>query len=317
MKALITGGAGALGSSLSKLLVSKGWDVDIYDIIRIDEAWRLYDIIDEVNYCWKSIHDMTKDDFDNINLVAHCAAQPDRPLGLSSPYTTMWLNIMGLIHVLEACRNIKLEKFLFPSSGTMFTGNLESELPVTEDTVPRPTNPYSASKYMSEVLVDTYRRCYNIPTVLLRSGLVYGDGMRLDISIAQFIKKSLLDKTFKVYSPGASRTPTHVDDVMLYWDAIIKAEPEKVVGKIFHSVYGKEYSVIDMAKIVTKVVGTGEAIPDDILYEDGEFINGKPVRDWSISTKDEYLDVQPCVDLEEGIRRTISYISKWMRDDVG
>lgn len=310
MDVVITGGAGALGSSVAKLLISKGWRVHLYDIVRVDEAWRIRDIVDQVEYHWKGIHDMSKVDFKGVDLVCHCAAQPDRPLGLTSPYTTMWLNVMGLTQVLEACRNSQVKKFVFPGSGTTFTGVAEDELPVTEETTPRPTNPYSASKYMSEVLVDTYRLCYELPSVVLRSGLVYGDGMRLDISIAQFIINSLRDRRFYVRSPSATRTPTHIDDVLLYWDAIIEADPEKVVGQVFHSVYGREYSIIGIAKIITEVVGGGEAIPNESQYEDGETVGGSPVREWTVSTKDECLGVHTSVDLEEGILRTVPYIEK-------
>lgn len=312
MRAIITGGAGALGSSLAKLLVSKGCKVHLYDIVRVDEAWRLRDIIDQVEYHWQGIHDMTKADFKEGDLVCPCAAQADRPLGLTSPYTTLWINIMGLTRTLDACKNSKIDRFLYPGSGTTFTGIPVNELPVTEEAIPRPTNPYSASKYMAEVLVDTYRRCYGLPSVLLRSGLVYGAGMRLDISIAQFIMKAISNKSFYVRSPNATRTPTHVDDVLLYWDAIIEADAEKVVGKVFHSVYGKEYSIIDIAKTVTDVVGAGQATPHEAQYEGGEFIEGKPVREWTISTKDDYLGVTPAIDLEEGISRTIPYIGNKM-----
>jgi len=305
---LITGGAGALGSSLAKILLEKGWKVHIYDIVQRDRAWRLREIIDEVSYHWKSVHDMTEKDFRDVDIVAHCAAQPNRPFGLTSPYMTMWVNVMGLTRVLEACKDSGIEKFLFPGSGTTFAGVPEEELPVTEDTAPQPTNPYSASKYMCEILCDTYRRCYNVPTVILRSGLVYGPGMRLDISIAQFIMKALRGEEIVVRSPEATRTPTYIGDVLLYWNAVIEAEPDLVVGQIFHSVMGIEYSILDIAKTVVNVVGSGEI--ELAQYEPGELVNGKPVREWTISTKDEVLGVKPKIDLEEGIRRTISYIKE-------
>jgi len=309
-KALITGGAGALGSSLVSMFINKGYEVHVYDIIQQNRAWRLADISDVVKYHWKSIHDMTAKDFSDVDIVAHAAAQPDRPLGLTSPVYTMEMNVMGLIHVLEACKHTNIKSFIFPGSGTTFTGVPEQELPVTEESIPRPTNPYSASKYMAEVLCHTYRRCYEVPTVILRSGLVYGAGMRLDISIAQFIIKALTDVPIVVRSPRATRTPTHVEDVMKYWEAVIDAEPEKVVGNIFHSVFGKEYTIEDIARTVVKVVGQGVVVPGE--FEAGEMINGKPVREWTTSTKDKYLGVHPEIDLEQGIHKTIPYIKEFL-----
>ena len=305
-KALITGGAGTLGSSLAKMLLKKDYEVHVYDVRQIDEAPKLKPVINRVKYHWKAVHDITEDDLEGVELVAHCAAQPDRPLGIASPIYTLDMNIMGLASVLEASRCCEtLKKFLFPGSGTIFSGVPYDQLPVTEDSIPQPTNPYSASKYMGEILCDTYRRCYGIPTVILRSGLVYGEGMRLDISIAQFIIKALQDKEFMVRSPHATRTPSHIDDVLLFWNAVIDLEPGLVVGKVFHSVYGKEYSIIDIARTVTKVVGKGLARPSK-EYEDGEF----GAREWTTTTKQDELQVYCKVDLEEGIRRTIQYIKE-------
>lgn len=309
-KAVVLGGAGALGSSLSKMLLEKGWAVHIYDIVQVNQAWRLKSILDQISFHWKSCNDMNREDFQGMDIVAHCAAQPDRPLGLTSPLYTLEMNVMALARVLEACKNSGISKFLFPGSGTTFTGVPESELPVTENTVPRPTNPYSASKYMAEVLCQTYQKCFGVPAVILRSGLVYGAGMRLDISIAQFIIKALKGEEILVRSPFATRTPTEISDVLLYWNAVIEAEPEKVVGQIFHSVLGKEYTICDIAHTVVKTVGSGSI--STIGYEAGEMVNGRPVREWTTSTKDDYLGVHPCVDLEEGIRRTLPYIMKVM-----
>jgi len=303
-KALVTGGAGTLGSSLVKMLLKKDYEVHVIDTRQVNEATKLEPNIKDIQYHWKSIHDMTANDLEGVELVAHCAAQPDRPLGIASPIYTLDVNIMGLAVVLEACKHSQtLTKFLYPGSGTIFSGVPHEELPVTEDSIPKPTNPYSASKYMGEILCNTYRRCYGVPTVILRSGLVYGAGMRLDISIAQFIIKALQGKQFMVRSPNATRTPTHIDDVLLFWNAVIDLEPSQVVGNIFHSVYGKEYSVIDIARTVTKVVGKGLAQPSK-EYEDGEF----GAREWTTTTKQDELKVYCNVDLEEGLRRTIPYI---------
>lgn len=309
MKAIIPGGAGALGSSLTKMLLQKGYDIHIYDLVQQNRAYMLREMLPEITYHWQSIHDMGSSDFEEAELVAYCAAQPDRPLGISSPIHTIYENIMGLTRVLEACKHTStLKKFLYPGSGTTFTGVSDSELPVTESTIPRPTNPYSASKYMCEVLCDTYRRCYNIPTVILRSGLVYGPGMRLDISIAQFIMKALNNEDFPIRSPFATRTPTFIEDVLQYWNAIIEADPQRVVGQIFHSVFGKEYTMGNIAHTVISVIGHGSAYAAN--YENGESIDGKPVREWTTSTKDEYLGVKPKIDLEEGIQKTIPYIKE-------
>lgn len=96
-----------------------------------------------------------------------------------------------------------------------------------------------------------------------------------------------------------------------YWLKVIELPMEKVKGQIFHSVYGKEYKILDIAKTVISVVGSESKLIEG-RYEPGEMVDGKPVREWTTSTKDDYLGVHPCVDLEEGIRRTIPYIKEVM-----
>jgi nucleoside-diphosphate-sugar epimerase len=306
LKALITGGAGALGSRLVKMLLQKGYSVSVYEVLQKDLAWRLTEVMDDIRYVWKSTHDMGLYDVDEYQLICFCSAQPDRPFGISSPYTTMWMNLMGLVRVLEASvASEALKHFIFPSSATPFVGVGYDELPCVESTIPKPTNPYAASKYMGEILVDTYRRCYNLPSTIIRSGMVYGPGMRLDVSIAQFIKHALNGEEFQVRSPYATRTPTYIDDALLYWDAVIRKRP---IGEIFHSVYGNEYSIIDIAETVVSVVQKGKAKPYQ-SYEAGENLGRhRPVREWVISTKDQQLGVRPVVSLRSGIEKTIPYI---------
>jgi nucleoside-diphosphate-sugar epimerase len=309
-KIVITGIAGALGSAIARISLKKGYEVEGFEILPIHNAWRLADLRDQIVYHWKSVHDIAWEDLKDANIVCHCCAQADRPMGINSPVYTLELNIMALARVLEACRHVKLEKFLFPGSGTTFTGVPTYELPVTEKTVPEPTNPYSASKYMAEILCRTYHKCYGVPIVILRSGLVYGPGMRLDISIAQFIMKLLSQTPVIVRSPGTTRTPTYIDDVLLYWNAIIDAPAAEVVGETFHSVYGKEYSVMEIAETVCKVLGVEASVLEAGAYEPGEGTKENPLREWTVSTKDKLLDVQPKIDLEEGVKLTVPYIKE-------
>lgn len=303
--ALITGGAGALGSSLANILLEKGYEVKVVDIIPKHNAYKLEPILDQVTYYWKSCEDIATENLKGVDLVAHCAAQPDRPLGISSPLYTIHKNTMELAALLEACRKASIQKFLYPGSGTIFLGVPPEQQPITEETTPRPTNPYSASKYMDEILCDSYRICFGVPTVILRSGLVYGEGMRLDISIAQFIMKALRNETIVVKSPLTTRTPTHIEDVLKFWSVVIELEPEKVVGQIFHSVFGREYTMLEIAKTVKETLNSQSEISKS-GYELGEIIEGKPLRQWTTSTKNTFLGVEPSIDLREGVKKTAS-----------
>ena len=307
---LVTGGAGALGSSLTSMLLARGFRVTIVDRLQQNCAWRLKRVANDerLNYVWKAVEDMTEQDINGIDMVIYCSAQADRPLGISSPRYTVFNNIIPLVHILELAKSSKsIKKFLLPSSGTIFLGVPNSELPATEETIPKPSNPYSASKYMEEIVCQSYARAYGIPIVVLRSGLVYGQGMRLDISIAQFIMKALANDPINVRSPQATRTPAHIDDVLKFWSRVIEVDGSKFAGRIIHTVPGIEYSMITIAETVKRVLGSNSKI---ILgeYEHGEFIDGLPAREWAVSNTAGELGVVCDVSLGEGIRRTVPYI---------
>jgi UDP-glucose 4-epimerase len=311
---LVTGGAGALGSSLTGMLLARGYRVTVMDRLQQNCAWRLRDVArdERLSYVWKAVEDMTEKDMDGIGTIIYCNAQADRPLGISSPRYTVFNNIIPLVHILELVKSSEsLDKFLLPSSGTVFLGVPSSELPVSEDTVPKPANPYSASKYMEEIICQSYARAYEVPVVILRSGLVYGQGMRLDISIAQFIMKALANSPIYVRSPQTTRTPAHIEDVLKFWDRVLEADRSEVVGKTIHTVPGIEYSMVSIAETVKHVSGSTSPI---ILgeYEAGELIDGFPAREWTISKTASELGVVCNVSLEEGIRRTIPYIMEVM-----
>jgi nucleoside-diphosphate-sugar epimerase len=311
---LVTGGAGSLGSSLTSMLLARGYRVTVIDRLPQSCAWRLRsaECNEGLSYVWKAVEDMTERDIDGIDTIIYCNAQADRPLGVASPRYTVFNNVMPLVHILELAKSSEsLEKFLLPSSGTVFLGVPASELPVSEDSTPKPANPYSASKYMEEILCQSYARAYKVPVVILRSGLVYGQGMRLDISIAQFIVKALTNDPIYVRSPKTTRTPAHIDDVLKFWDRVVEADHSKVVGRIIHTVPGLEYSMVTIAETIKDVLGSSSPV---ILgeYEVGELVSDLPAREWTISKTASELGVVCDVSLEDGIRRTIPYIQEAM-----
>lgn len=305
----ITGIAGALGSSLAKMFVNQGLEVVGNDIKRIEET-PVKDL--NLEYKWKAIQDLEPRDIEGHNSIFHCAAQPDRPLGTSSPSYTLSENIMGLTRVLECCRRTDIDKFIYPGSGTIFTGVPPEEQPITEETRPRPMGPYQASKYMDEVLCNTYKRCYGVPTAILRSGCVFGPGGRTDISIIRFIRRALKDEPIEVRSPAATRTFTYIENVLEYYSIIRRAEPELVVwNDPFHTVFPpEELEIIEMAKKVVEILNSNSEIREKGYEADEVTSSGDPVKQEIISTKDDILGVNPHISFEEGVKRTAEYFTE-------
>src|SRR5271157_2476802 len=117
---LICGGAGTLGSGLSRLFLGKGYNVSILDTVRYDEAWKLSEagVRDKIEYIWKSTIDIDEKDLEGMDLVIDCGlAVADRPEGILSPEHTVLGNILPPLHLLETVKDMKKKPVLvYPSS---------------------------------------------------------------------------------------------------------------------------------------------------------------------------------------------------------
>ena len=315
VKIYIGGIAGNLGANLAKELVANGYQVAGNDIIRFEEAWRLHSLKDKLKYIWKAGQDLTLQDIKDFDIVIDCMAVSDRPLGISSPTYIFNQNILLPLILSELLKRQPSTWLLYPGSGTIFLGVPAEEQPITEETLPKPTNPYSLSKWMAEEVYRTYSRTYGFPYSILRSGLVYGIGARLDISIMKWILRTLQEKPLIIRSPRATRTPCYAEDILDAWLLLIEkitSDSEPVRNETIHFVADHEFTMIEIAEKVKEILqGKNELI--ETGYEAGELINGKPVRQHEINVKArKLLGWKAKTSLEEGIKLT----ARWMEREI-
>jgi len=317
MNVLVLGGAGELGSHFASLCVSLGHSVRIIDITRFYEAWRLKElgIQDKVNYIWKASFDVDSDDCRGVDLILDCACQADRPLGNSSPKYTLMENLLGPLSLLEVVRYFHKKPFIiYPSSSVEFLGVPKEHQPITEFTIPKPTNLYGYTKWAAEELYMTYHRAFNIPFMIVRTGSCYGEMMRTDQFIAQCIIKCLRNEDVVVKSPEATRTYTYIGDVLEFYKLLLKKLEEDC--ELFNGVVvsnggnceQKPYSTIEAANLIKKLIGSTNTIIPSGEYEIGELINGKPVYQWEKSeVAYKLLGWKPMHTFEDGLEKTIEW----------
>ena len=100
MKVLIIGAAGVIGSALTEKFLKMGMDMSCLDICRIDEAWRLNNVRDQIKYIWKASNDLLLDDIRGIDVIVDSGiGVADRPLGTSSPTHTFTANLVPSLRV--------------------------------------------------------------------------------------------------------------------------------------------------------------------------------------------------------------------------
>lgn len=307
MKILITGGAGFGGSGLAKELLRRGHQVAVLDLVAPNHAESLSDIMEHLNfkYIWKATFDIQPEDVEGYEVICAFNAQADVPLGFTSPAYTFYQNTVGLIYVLEAVKKTGCEKFLLPSSGNVF--GRPPKIPINETCPSVPHNIYSASKISQEAITWAYYRSYGIPVIVLRNGIIYGEGMRRNIFIYIWLKNLLEGKPIIVEGGDQTRDPCYITDALDALVRTIEAPKQKVVGEIFQVSTGKEYEVKEIAEICTKI------IPGKIIYTDyrpGE----KGQREcFDISKARKVLGYDPKVDLEEGLLKIKKWVEKTLR----
>ena len=215
--ALVTGGAGFIGSHLVDRLVGEGYRVIIVDDLSTGKLKNLNH--DATFYHLDITHSSLLDVFkrENPDLVFHLAAQSSVPRSIQDPILDNEVNVLGTLRLLEVCRRTGVEKVIYSSTGGALYGDPEV-IPCPDDAPVAPISPYGMSKYMAEQYLDFYGRQYRQNYTTLRYGNVYGP--RQDPHgeagvVAIFILATLTGHRPTIYGDGSqARDFVCVDDVV-------------------------------------------------------------------------------------------------------
>ncbi len=240
MKVLVTGTAGFIGFHLAKRLVERGDEVvgidcinDYYDVnlkysrleiagIDKDDIEYGKPIVSKTNPNYSFIK-LNLEDRDGLNKIfeqfkfdrlCNLAAQAGVRYSMENPFVYAQSNIVGFLNLLEACRNSRIEHFVYASSSSVY--GLNETMPFsTSHNVDHPISLYAASKKSNELMAHTYSYLYGIPTTGLRFFTVYGPWGRPDMALFLFTKAILEGKPIDVFNDGKmQRDFTYIDDIV-------------------------------------------------------------------------------------------------------
>ncbi len=260
MRALVTGGAGFIGSNLVDALLDAGHTVDVFDNLTTGRRSNLdaalergavlheLDIVDAFAVAEQMRHLRPE-------AVFHLAAQIDVRKSVADPAFDARVNIEGTINLLEAARAAGVRRFVFSSTGGAIYGETDV-LPSPETLEPRPEAPYGQSKFCAERYLRLQERLYGLSTVALRYGNVYGprqDPLGEAGVVAIFCGKLLAGETATVYGDGRqTRDYVYVGDVVranLEAVAATDVRGEANIGT------GQEVSVLDLVAVLSDLAG--------------------------------------------------------------
>jgi len=215
MKALITGGAGFVGTNLAIKLLEIGHEVKIFDDLSTGLA---QNIPKNVQFVEASILDIDKlrSVAKGIEIVVHLGARGSVPRSIKDPIATHNVNSTGTLNVLEVAR-ANGSHYIFSSSSSVYGSNMK--LPKNEDMVLRPLTPYAASKMSGEALSLAYSRSYALPISTFRFFNIFGPWQRPDHEYAavlpKWISKCLNGDEIEIFGDGEqTRDFTYVGTVV-------------------------------------------------------------------------------------------------------
>ena len=298
MRALVTGGAGFIGSHVVETLLARGDEVHVLDNLA---TGRRGHVPNEAVLHEADIRSDSASAFDAVRPDAcfHLAAQADVRVSVAQPDFDADVNVVGTIRVLEAAR-AHGTKLVFASTGGAIYG--ECDGPATEDHPREPLAPYGVSKLAGEEYIAAYNRLYGAGHVALRYGNVYGPRQEANLEggvVSIFMRELSGGRTPQIFGDGKqTRDFVYVGDVAQATIAALDAD-----GGVFNIGTGIETSVTELYDAVRRASG----IERDAQYAEprpGEII--RSVLDVS-HARDE-LGWHPDHDLDAGLAETWAWI---------
>ena len=300
--AIVTGGAGFIGSHLSKYLISKGIKVTVIDNFSTGSELNLKSIRNKITLVSCDISDNSIDDyFQNVDVVFNCAAIVGVKLATSKPLEVLDQNISNVRKILDLCRkNNALHIFI--SSSEVYGNSLD--MPVSENSVLVPVSPYGLSKIVGETYCSSFKRKYGINSIIIRLFNVYGPGQDtngLSWVLPSFIIKLLKNKKISIHGSGNhTRDFTFIDDTIR---GIFLASVKGTYGEAYNIGTGVETSITDLGKLVIKKM--------NLSNDKSHFIRNRSFQIYrrcaDISKAKNDLGYTPSISLSDGVSKTISF----------
>lgn len=314
MKVLVTGGAGFIGSYVTKYLLNRNDSViciddfnDYYDPslkeyrineFKKNENFKLYrSDIRDFNILNKIFVE------NKIDKIIHLAARVGVRASLEDPILYEEVNVNSTVKLLELAKEFRVKNFVFASSSSVYGDS--TKLPFSEDDpVDKPISPYGVTKRAGELLCYSYNRLYNIPITCLRFFTVYGPKGRPDMALFKFTKLISDGNEIPVFGHGdMKRNFTYVDDIV---NGVIACLDRELGFEIINLGGGETTELKTFIEVIEKEVGR------TAKWKSLEMQPGDMKVTWADCSKAKrLLGYKPRVSIEEGIKLFVQWFKEY------
>lgn len=307
MKAIVTGGAGFIGSHLVDTLLGEGVSVTVLDNFSTGRPENLDHIKDQIKLieCDISKAGIWEKEFDGANWVIHLAALADIVPSINDPEAYFHANVVGTLNVLQASKKYKIKRFIYSASSSCY--GIPAAYPTPEDTPMEPQYPYALTKRLGEELVIHWAKLYNLPALSLRFFNVYGPRSRTSGTYGAvfgvFLAQKLAQEPMTIVGDGnQTRDFTYVTDIA---SALMAALLSSKSAEIYNVGSGATISVNHISELIG---GEIVYIPKRPGEPDCTFAD--------ISKINEELNWEPTISIERGVEMILENIHYWAKAPV-
>ena len=307
-KFLVTGGAGFIGSNITRKLVEQGCSVTVLDNLLTGKKSNLADCFDKIEFIEADMGDpaVAAKAVKNVDVVLHQGALPSVPKSVDDPVATNRHCVDATITMLIAARDAGVKRFVYAASSSAY-GDTPT-LPKVETMPSTPLSPYAVAKLAGENYCTAFFKCYGFETISLRYFNVFGPYQdptsQYAAAIPAFVTSILKDEPPTIYGDGEqSRDFSYIDNVV---EAnLLAARAPKTAGEIINIACGESVTINQIIEMINEIVGKNvkpiytDPRPGDVKHSLAD-----------ISLAQEIIGYKSVISFKAGLEKAIDWYSK-------
>ncbi|MFC1781576.1 SDR family oxidoreductase [Planctomycetota bacterium] len=305
---LVTGGAGFIGSNISKKLVSQGCFVRVVDNLLTGNKANLADCMEKIEFIEADMGNehIARSAMKDVDVVFHEGALPSVPRSVDDPAASHKHCVDATFILLLAARDAGVKRFVYAASSAAY-GDTPT-LPKVETMTPNPLSPYAVGKLVGEYYCSVFSQVFGLETISLRYFNVFGPNQdpksQYAAAIPAFVTSILKEQSPTIYGDGEqSRDFTYIDNVV---EAnLLAARALKTSGQVINIACGQGVTVNEIIEMINKSLGKNvnsiyaDPRPGDVKHSLAD-----------ITAARELIGYKPVISFEQGLQRAIEWYSE-------